>query len=191
MTDKGASPDEQFKELFDRHYPRMFRFFRGYVGHEDAHDLAQDSFTKLYEKFEQYRGEAEWSYLQKIGRNLLINWWRDRSAGKRSGKTVDIDAPDFTEEPAAPSGPDYAEQEHQRFRTKKLRDAIAALPRGQQQVIHLQLDELKYEAIAARLGITVDAVKSRRRDALKLLKARLRDEPGGIEWPDSLREDEP
>lgn len=186
----GGDRDEQFKALFDRHYPRMFRFFRGHVGHEDAHDLAQESFTRLYQKFEQYRGEAEWSYLQKVGRNVLINWWRDRSAGKRSATMVDIDAPDFVEEPTRESTPDYVEQAHQRFQTKRLHEAIATLPSGQQEVLRLQLDGLKYEEIAARLGISVDAVKSRRRDALRLLRARLQDEPGGIEWPDSLREDE-
>jgi RNA polymerase sigma factor (sigma-70 family) len=137
--------DEQFKALFDRHYPRMLRFYRRYVRPDEADDLAQEAFTRFYEKFEQYRGDAEWSYLEKVARSVMINWWRDRSAGKRSAAMVYIDDPEFSEEPAAPAGPDYAEQEHLRLRAQRLREAIAALPKGQQEVIRLQLEGLKYE----------------------------------------------
>jgi RNA polymerase sigma factor (sigma-70 family) len=182
--------EEQFKALFDRHYPRMFRFYRGYVDHQDAHDLAQEAFIRVYQKFEQYRGEAEWGYLQKVGRNILINWWRDRSAGKRAGTMVHIDDPGFAEPLAAPETADYAEREQRRIRRKRLEEAIRALSPGQQQCIRLQLAGLTYEEIAATLQISMDAVKSRRRDALRFLKAHLKDEPGGIEWPDSLREEE-
>ena len=192
MTNRNGDNDrdQEFQAIFDRHYPRMFRFYRGYVGHQDAHDLAQEAFFRVYQKFEQYRGDAEWGYLQKVARNVLINWWRDRSAGKRSGTMMYLDDPEFAGPlPAAPAV-DHAEREQQTIRLKRLEEAIRALPLGQQQCIRLQLAGLKYDEIAATLQISMDAVKSRRRDALKFLKARLRDEPGGIELPDSLQEDE-
>lgn len=191
IRNDGGDRDQQFKAMFDRHYPHMFRFYRRYVGHEDAHDLAQETFVRVYAKFEQYRGEAEWGFLQKVAHNLLVNWWRDRSATKRTGKMVYLDDPDVADA-ALPASPafDHAEHEQRSIRMGRLEEAIRALPPGQQQVIRLQLGDLTYEQIAATLRISMDAVKSRRRDALRFLKARLRDEPGGIELPNVLGEDE-
>lgn len=185
------SRDEQFQALFDRYYPRVFRFHRARVDHDDAHDLAQETFVRVFQNFDKYRGEAEWSFLQKVAHNLLVNWWRDRSAGKRKGKMVYIDDPDVGDEvvPALPT-PDYAGQQQQATQRKRLGDAIRDLPRSQAEVLRLQLDGFKYGEIAALLHITDEAVKSRRRDALRFLKARLRDEPGGMQLPDVLQEDE-
>jgi DNA-directed RNA polymerase specialized sigma24 family protein len=42
-------------------------------------------------------------------------------------------------------------------------------------VVHLQLQDYTYDEIAAALRVTVDAVKSRLRDAKKSLRARLGD----------------
>jgi RNA polymerase sigma factor (sigma-70 family) len=187
----GDDRDEQFRALYDRHYPRVFRFYRGHqIQPDDAHDLAQEVFAKIFEKFEQYRGENEWAFLQKAARNRLINWWRDRSAGKRKGVNVDIDAPDVAHELVAPQGPDYVEQQETDLRVKRLYDEIRRLTPGQQECIRLQLADHTYEEIAAELRISVDAVKSRRRDALRQLKARLGDEPGGIALPGGDPEDE-
>lgn len=190
MTIADGNRDQHFQAMFDRHYPRMFRFFRGYVGHEDAHDLAQEVFLRIYAKFEQYRGDAEWGFLQRVGQNLLINWWRDRSAAKRKGIMVHLDDPESVASLPESPAVDHAEDEQRALRLKRLEEAIRALPVGQQQVIRLQLADLKYEEIASTLRISMDAVKSRRRDAVKFLKARLKDEPGEIVWPDALREDE-
>ncbi|MDQ3281107.1 MAG: RNA polymerase sigma factor [Acidobacteriota bacterium] len=176
--------DEQFRAMYDRHWPRMVRFYRAYnLDDHDAKDLAQEAFKRVYERFEHYRGEAEWGFLQTIARNLLINWWRDRSAAKRSAKTVDIDSPAFSEEIEAPQEPDYAERQEEESRRARLYEEISKLPKAQQQVIRLQLRGLKYEEIATALRITLDAVKSRRRDALKQLKAALGENalPGGDE----------
>ena len=186
----GGDRDQQFQAIYDRHYPRMFRFFRRYVGHEDAHDLAQGTFASIYEKFEQYRGDAEWGFLQRAAHNRMVNWWRDRSAAKRKGIMVPIDDPVATAALPVTPAVDHAERELRAIRMRRLEEAIRALSTGQQQVIRLQLDGLQYDEIATTLQISMDAVKSRRRDALKVLKARLKDAPGGVEWPDALREDE-
>jgi len=51
------------------------------------------------------------------------------------------------------------------LRRKKLHDAIAALPEGQRHAIQLWLDGFQYTEIAHALRVSVDAVKSRLRDA--------------------------
>jgi RNA polymerase sigma factor (sigma-70 family) len=175
--------DERFEKLYRERYGAVFRYFYdNRRTHDIAHDLAQDTFRRFYEHMDTVRGPDDWPFLKTVERTVLLNWIRDVSTAKRDAKLVNIDDPDAGIDPAAPEGPDLAEREQERLRHERLHAAIVKLPIGQQQVIRLQLAGQKYEEIAVTLRITVDAVKSRRRDALKQLKAELGD--------DALPEDE-
>ena len=59
------------------------------------------------------------------------------------------------------------------MRRNSLYEAAAELPEGQKQCLGLWLGGFKYDEVAAVLGLTVDAVKSRLRDAKKQLRVRL------------------
>ncbi len=169
--------DDRFKSLYQRYYRRVVRFFVQvfHLSEQDAEELAQDAFLRFYEAMDDYRGDAEWAFFETIARNVAYNRIRSQKTAKRSAKTVDIDDPG-TREPAAPEGPDYAERQEQEQRRKRLREVIAELPDGQRQCLQLWLDDFKYDEIAKFLHISVDAVKSRLRDARKLLRVRLGDE---------------
>lgn len=183
------SHDEQFEALYRKYRRRMIAFFlRAFrVTEEDAEELTQDTFARFFEALDEYRGDAEWAYLEKIARNVGYNRVRAITAVKRGSglKVVEIDDPNqFTAEPAAPPEPDYAERQDQALRRKRLYDAIAALPAGQRQCLQLWLDGFQYNEIAPILRISQDAVKSRIRDAKRLLRERLGEEgtfPGGEE----------
>ena len=171
----GGSRTEIFSGMYERHYPRVVRFLASYrVPQDDARDLAQEVFVRFYERLEQYRGEAEWAFLQKIARNLLSNWWRNRSALKRTAHLVDLDDAEALRGARQDAEqPEHLETARNR---KQLYDAIASLSPAQQQALHLWLDGYTYEEIAVVLRTTVDAVKSRLRDARKTLQARLGDQ---------------
>jgi RNA polymerase sigma factor (sigma-70 family) len=177
--------EERFQFFYRKYYWRVVRFFVGsfHLSQEDAEELAQDAFLKFLEAMDDYRGDAEWAYFETIARNVVYNRIRWQKTAKRGAQTVAIDDRNAVPEPAAPAEPDYAQREEQALRGKRLRDAIAGLPPGGRQCIQLWLDDLSYEEIAKFLGITVDAVKSRLRDAKKILRARLGD-------ADALPEDE-
>jgi RNA polymerase sigma-70 factor (ECF subfamily) len=167
--------NELFRSLYDKYYRRIIRMyvyaFR--LREEDAEELAQDVFVRFYEAMDDYRGEAEWALLETIARNVALNRIRSLGTAKRSGKTVPIDDPKEFTEPQAPAEPDYAERQHEALRRKRLHDAVALLPAGQRQCMQLWLEDFKYEEIARTLRITVDAVRSRLRDAKRELRARL------------------
>jgi len=169
----GGGRDAQFETLYRRYYGRVYRFFRNFGADDEAQDLAQETFHKIYKTFGEYRGEAEWAFIETTARRVLLNWVRARKTGKRNARVEDIDGPEFENGPRAPEGPDLAERQEAELRTARLRAAIAELPEGQRQCIDYRLDDMTYEAIAKILGITVDAVKSRLRDAKKTLRARL------------------
>lgn len=163
----------------------FMRAFR--VTEQDAEELTQDTFVRFFQALDEYRGDAEWAFLEKVARSVGYNRVRSANAQKRGKgmKPLEIDDPNqFGVEPAAPQGPDYVERQQQAQRRQRLYDAIDGLPRGQRQCLQLWLDEFKYDEIAASLRITQDAVKSRIRDAKRLLRERLGEEdmfPGGEE----------
>jgi RNA polymerase sigma-70 factor (ECF subfamily) len=161
----------------------FMRAFR--VTEQDAEELTQDTFFRFLQALDEYRGDAEWAFLEKVARNVGYNRVRSTQAKKRGEgmRPLEIDDPNqFNAEPSAPQGPDYVERQHQAQQRQRLYDAIAGLPAGQRQCLQLWLDEFKYDEIAATLRISQDAVKSRIRDAKRLLRERLGDEgmlPGG------------
>jgi RNA polymerase sigma factor (sigma-70 family) len=117
---------------------------------------------------DEYRGEAEWAFLETIARTVAFNYIRASGTAKRSAQTVDIDHPDVANV-AAPPIPDYAEVEEAALRRKRLYTAIANLPESQRLPLQLWLEGFKYDHIAAALQISLAAVKSRLHDAKKHL----------------------
>jgi len=180
MTNRhGGDQDERFKSLYQKYYWRVVRFYvRAFrFSEEDAQDLAQEAFVRFFESMDEYRGDAEWAFFEAIARNVAYNKLRSAKTQKRNAQTVGMDDPEMKKhEPAAEDGPDYVEQQEKIARVRRLYQAIAELPSGQRECVQLRIDEFKYDEIAAALRISMDAVKSRLRDAKKLLRAKLGEE---------------
>jgi RNA polymerase sigma-70 factor (ECF subfamily) len=175
----GGDRDERFRFLYQKYYWRIVRFYMRsfHLSEDDAEDLAQEAFLRFYEAMDEYRGDAEWAFFETIARNVAYNRLRAAKTQKRSVRTVDIDDPEITNnQPPAPETPDYAEREQVALRRKQLYDAIEELSPAQREAMRLWLDDFKYEEIATALRSSVDAVKSRLRDAKKILRARLGDD---------------
>jgi len=166
--------DRLFEALFRKYYRRVYRFFRGagIRDDDDAHDLAQQTFTNMYKTFAQYRGEAEWTFIETVARNQLLNWYRARKTAKRDGIVTRIDEIDPRKQPHSVE-PDLAETQQTMMQRASLWAAIGELPERQRQCIELWLGDIKYEAIAKTLGITIDSVKSGIRDAKRALHDKL------------------
>jgi RNA polymerase sigma-70 factor (ECF subfamily) len=177
MSRRDGEREELFNRLFDKYFRRVVRFYvvAFHLSEPDAEELAQEAFLKFYEAMEEYRGEAEWAFLETTARNLGLNRIRSLSTIKRGAiRPVDLDDPLVKrKEPAAPPEIDLADRQHQAMQSKRMHDAIAQLPSGQRQCIQLQLEDRKYDEIAAALRITVDAVKARLRDARRTLRDKL------------------
>lgn len=177
--DENGGGDDLFRTLYQRHYGRMLRFFRTVfrVSDEDAQELTQDSFVRFYGMLDEYRGDAEWALLEKIARNVGFNRVRALTTGKRgAGRTESLDASE-----AAGNVPNVREQDPVdrligEERRSRLRKAIAELPKGQRRCLQLWLEDFSYDEISRTLRISLDAVRSRIRDARRLLRDRLGDE---------------
>jgi RNA polymerase sigma factor (sigma-70 family) len=84
-----------------------------------------------------------------------------------------MDDPELLFDPPAPPEPDLADREEAAAQRKRLGAAVRELSEGQRACLRLWISGFSYEEIAKALGITLDAVKSRLRDAKKLLRERL------------------
>ena len=73
--------DAALNDLMDRHAPAVFRFLCRMLGNEDdANDLAQDTFVRVYRARESYKPEQKFStWLFTIAGNLARNQFRWRS----------------------------------------------------------------------------------------------------------------
>jgi RNA polymerase sigma-70 factor (ECF subfamily) len=167
-----------FEALF-KYYPAVVSLLRKMeFDHEDARDLAQRVFLRVYEHMDAYRGEAKWHYLEQVTRRLAYNERRDRHAAKREGIRVAteeiIDLPD-ERTPAADAALESEET------AQRVWLAINQLSPSDQTAIRLQMADLSQDAIAGKLGITVSALKSRLNVARKRLRVLLGEEPEGLD----------
>ncbi|MGB7924679.1 MAG: sigma-70 family RNA polymerase sigma factor [Pyrinomonadaceae bacterium] len=135
---------------------------------EEARDLTQETFLRVFQSIDRFRGDAglkTWIY--RIAINQARNrwrWWRRR----RRDATVSLDAPDGQSEQSLGSrlratGTIDPEQETlAREREAALRTALRSLGRSYRETVILRdVEGLSYEEIAAALEISVGTVKSR------------------------------
>jgi len=171
--------DDRFEGIYRKHYARVWRYFRANgISDDEAHDLAQDAFKRLLERMDRIRNDEPWPFLASIARTILLNRIRARQTQKRSAKMIEMDDPELIfAEPAAPAMPDYVDRQADEARWERVRAAVAALPAGQRDCLRLWMEGLQYNEITKVLGISMDAVKSRLRDAKRYLREQLGDKP--------------
>jgi RNA polymerase sigma-70 factor, ECF subfamily len=160
--------DRQFEELY-AYYPAVVRLLlRLGLERENARDLAQQVFLRVYQHMDTYRGASKWGYLEKTTRRLAYNARRDVHAGKRDGIAVPIDEVlDRRDDRTPPPDVRLASKQN----VERVRSAVAQLPLKDQTCVRLQLAGYSYDEIVGTLGITISALKSR----LNVARRRLRD----------------
>lgn len=110
-------------------------------------------------------------------KTIHLNRIRAINTQKRSARLVEIDDPELVIDPPAPAEPAYEDREETARRRKLLENALRGLTKAQQDCFLLWMKGLSYDQIQTTLGITLDAVKSRIRDAKRYLRERLGEKP--------------
>src|SRR6188768_2825808 len=131
------------------HWRRVFNIAYKFVGrHDQAEDLTQDVFLKLYKSLDTFDRRANFqTWLISVSRNLCIDHYR---SARRERETInrDVDPADLT--PVAPGVSAYGRLEHA-DRVTLLRTAVMLR----------DIQELTYQEIADRLDLPEGTVKSR------------------------------
>lgn len=149
-----APVEKHIESLFNRYYRPLCLFALHFVGETDvAEDIVQDAFVALWELQADVREPK--SYLFVAVRNGCLSWLRQRN------RVADTSLEAIPEE----------ELESRADEEARLWSAIDALPRKRRQIFLLaKRDGLKYEEIAARLGISVHTVRNQMSKALAALR---------------------
>ncbi len=180
----GRSPENNFQRIFARYCAPVTHFFanRGF-SMQEAEDLAQESFVRVYNNIGTFRLEASFdTWLFTIAGSIWKNALRSRSALKRQAEEVSLDKivgpeedsrSDRDAEPEAGSE-DPLEQVLAAERTQLLRRAIEALPPKMRECVVLRVGRgLKYREIADMMKISIATVKSQLHEAKQRMKPRL------------------
>jgi RNA polymerase sigma-70 factor (ECF subfamily) len=159
---------DAFDELVRRHQGRALNVaFQVVRNREDAIEVAQDAFVKVYQHIGEFRGECEFTtWLHQIVINLARNryrWWSRRGADKTVSFDQPLDSDDgpMTREPAGLSVAPDDVAGHREFALAIARH-MERLPARHREVLVLRnVEDLSYEEIAVALRCSVGTVKSR------------------------------
>ncbi|GAB4461670.1 MAG: hypothetical protein OHK0029_27340 [Armatimonadaceae bacterium] len=160
-----AGDTEAFAVLHRRYYSRIYRlaFFRTRSS-ADAEDIASETFVKAISYLPTYRFQSEslFPWLARIASNLVSDLGR-RQKGVTAislDGTTDNDLRALIE--GIPSNAPDPQMLAERMEVQALvRDAIARLPRDQEEAILLRyLGELSLRDIATTMGRSEGAIKS-------------------------------
>lgn len=147
--------EERFNEIVREFSERVYWHVRRFVNsHEDADDLVQDVFLKVWTALPSFRGEAQtYTWIYRIATNEALNWLRREkvraalrfsSLDEEMERRIDAD-PWFNGDAAE----------------RNLSKAVARLPERQRQVFILRYyDEMPYEEMAKVLDTSVGSLKA-------------------------------
>jgi len=177
LVDRVQNGDTDAFELLVRRYQhRVYNHVSRMIGAgEDAADLTQDVFVKVYRSLNRFRGQASFqTWLYRVTANLCVD--RHRRGQRAPQVTRSLEAPLETDSGEVETEvPDWEENPERQMMTRELQQqvkvAILQLSEKLRPVIVMHdLEGHSYEEIAAALQIPLGTVKSRLFNARAALK---------------------
>ena len=178
MEKLQAGHDAALNDLMARHATPVFHFLCRMVGNEDdANDLAQETFVRVFKSRDSFRAEQRFStWLFTIAANLARNHFRWRSRHP----TLSLDAENAETEQSLGStlpanAPSPKEAAIAAERAAAVRTAVKNLPEDLREAIVLcEWDERSVAEAATILEATPKAVESRLYRARAILREQLK-----------------
>jgi RNA polymerase sigma-70 factor (ECF subfamily) len=161
-----------FELLVARHQRSVYNLALRFLHDSDeAEDLAQDVFIRIYKAAATYTPDAKFTtWLYTIVKNLCFNVLRSR----RQAKVVSVDDEALPELPAKNENP--VERISREQIGERVRHAVRKLPENMRLVVILsKYHGLSYEEIAGIMGCSVNAIKLRVHRAKSILAEELSD----------------
>jgi len=167
---------DRFTELVKRYEKRVVNYvYRITHRYEEAHDLAQEIFVKVYMALDRYDAKYQFStWLFRIAQNTAIDALR-----KKSVVEVPISKPAASEDDAKEREfADTGVSPYRALKNKQLASAIdkavLELPADYRELIQLRhFAELSYEEIASMKKLPLGTVKNKLFRARNMLKETL------------------
>jgi RNA polymerase sigma-70 factor, ECF subfamily len=169
---------ERFAEIVERYQSRLVNYlFRLVRNSDDAHDLAQEVFVRVYQALDRFDPSYRFStWLFRVAQNAAIDQIRRRRFRLVPIGPVEDDGSgtprrEIELEDDQPSALDSLEQKE---REAEVRAAIDTLPWEYRELILLRhYGELAYDEIAETKSMPLGTVKNKLFRARQMLKGRL------------------
>jgi len=158
---------DRFTDLMKRYEKRIVNYvYRITHRYEEAHDLAQEIFVKVFLALDRYDPKYQFStWLFRIARNAVLD--HHRRTGVRDRAEQELGR-------ALGEGEDPSRQAEDRVLFRELLVAIRRLPDRQREVIGLRhRSDLGFKEIGELMDCSEDAAKMLYHRALKALRAEL------------------
>lgn len=165
---RGAGDESAFNLLVERHQRAAYRLAYRFAGdHEDANDLAQEAFVRVYKNLVSFRGDASFkTWLYRIVVNLSLNHVKRKK--RRDTGRVSVD------DVSLPVESTSLEEVLASEARDELRGAIETLPEKQRETLILKVfQELKFREVANVMKCSVGTAKANYFHAVQGLKRRM------------------
>ncbi|NMH89351.1 RNA polymerase sigma factor [Flavivirga algicola] len=164
---KSVCEEKAYESIFNAHSETLRNFIYYKCGNiEQAEDIVQETFAKLWRNCAKVIFEKAKSYLYTVARNIFLN--------EAAHKKVVIQHQVHLVSDRTNETPEFLLEEKEFM--LKLKKAIADLPEKQREVFLLsRIDKKKYYEISDIVGISVKAVEKRMSQALIMLRERIGD----------------
>jgi RNA polymerase sigma-70 factor (ECF subfamily) len=161
----ASTREAAFNVLVRKYQERLYWHIRRMViVHEDADDVVQNVFVKVWTGLDGFRGEAQlFTWLYRIATNEAITFLSQRR--KKQAYSMDDEQSSVANRLRADRFFDGDDLQ------VRLQEAIALLPDKQKLVFNLRYyDEMKYEDMSEVLGTSVGALKASYHHAVKKIE---------------------
>ncbi|MDX1661498.1 MAG: RNA polymerase sigma factor [Gemmatimonadota bacterium] len=173
----AAGDPRAFRDLMETFQRTFYGLARRYAGsHEDADDVLQDAFVKIYQNLSTLSTpEAFFPWARRI----LINTALDAIRRRRTTSEVEVasDDPEIAQRESSFDAPDRGVRRREFYR--ELESALEGLPPRQREVVTLHdVEGLATDEVADRLGVPTATVRSNLFYAREKLRRALRHRDG-------------
>ena len=159
-----------FEVLINTYKERLYWHIRRIVlDHDDADDVLQNTFIKVYRNIEGFKGDSKlFSWMYRIATNESLTFLKQKS------RKLGVDSEAIQTHMANNLQADvYFEGDEIQY---KLQQAIATLPEKQKLVFNMKyFEELKYEEISEILETSVGGLKASYHLAVKKIESYLKE----------------
>jgi RNA polymerase sigma factor (sigma-70 family) len=168
VLDLLANPDTNekgFRHLMEKYQERLYWHIRRLVtDHEDANDVLQNCFIKVYRNIRGFKGNSKlYTWLYRIATNESITFMKKKN--RRAAASLDDAGCSLAEQLEA--DPYFNGDETQR----RLQEAFRRLPEKQRIVFNLRyFEEMPYRDMSDILGISVGGLKASYHHAVKKIE---------------------
>lgn len=158
--------EEAFGLLLQKYQQKIYWHVRRMViDHDDADDVTQDIFVKVWRNLEKFREDSQlYTWLYRIATNECITFLNKKK--KQNNVSLDDENSSYLSETL--SGSQYFDGDKAQM---KLQQALLTLPEKQRLVFNMKyFEDLKYDEISAIVGTSVGALKASYHLAVKKIE---------------------